>query len=389
MESVQDLLNFMLWDRRLILLPDARVLVILNPTVADRNIAALEKRLCTQQAIESETPTEAELLANAREGGLWTDEDDLVIKEGESHIAFLESEKAKQKFLTKKNKIQEQIEKTKEKLQSTLDKKQGFYVLTAEYMANEAFVLTLLKRLILNEDGTPFFSRSNTISYVKESDPLALNILIREIVSEGMLPHVDIRRVARSVEWRMLWTLNRENIQSLFNTPVANLSINQRGLIYWSRVYDLAYESTEKPDEEVIQDDARFDAWLQNRNSEKDENKQQRKGVPDHHERGQIIDGYYIETCTCGVKDMKVKGHGERPPHMSDCQYGTYRKYTREEKNKIADEIYAKNAPRIQQLQRQEQNKVADVGLIDEKNLRGQKSRMILGSKQETHRINR
>jgi hypothetical protein len=312
-----------------------------------------------------------------------------VLKEGENHIVFLESEKAKQKFLTKKNKLQEQIDETKEKLQGTLDKRQAFYVLTAEYMGNEAYVYALMNRVICNQDGTPFFHKNNTIARLRDEDPITLNLLVKEVVSEGLLPHSEIRRVARSIEWRMLWTLNREHIQSLFNTPIANLSVNQRSLISWSRVYDLAYESAEKPDEEVIQDDSRFDAWLQNRSDEKSEDKNQRTGVPDHHERCQVIDGYYVDTCTCGVGNVKVRGHGERPPHAHTCPYGTYRRYTREEKNKIADEIYSRNNPKIQQLQRQEQNTVANVGMIDEKDLRTKKSRLILGSKQEIHRIGR
>jgi hypothetical protein len=389
MESVQDLINTVLWDRRLVLLPDGRVLVILNPTVANRNIAILEKRLVMQEALAAETPTEEQLMADFREGGSWTEEDDLVLKEGEKHIAFLEAEKSRQKFLTKKRRIEEQIDETREKLSAVLQKKQHIYVMTAEYMAQEAFIFSLLQQTVMNRDGTLFFRNDNSITHLKDSDRELLNILVKEVTSEGGLPNSDIRKVARSMEWRMLWTLNREDIAGLFNVPVSNLSLNQRMLIYWSRVYDLAYESTVKPDDDVIQDDDKFDTWLQNRSNEKvDSDSAKRRGAPDHHERGVVLDGYYVETCTCGVGTIKIRGHGERPRHASDCSYGVYKKYTREEKDKIADEIYGRNSAKIRQIQTHEQE-MATKGAIDEKDLLNRKARMILGSKQEVHRINK
>lgn len=389
MESVQDLINTILWDRRLVLLPDGRVLVILNPTVANRNFAALEKRLVMQEAVAAETPTEAELMASSREGGSWTEEDDLVLKEGEKHIAFLEAEKARQKFLIKKRRIDEQIEETRDRLSAVLQKKQHMYVMTAEYMAHEAFVFSLLQQTVMNRDGTPFLGSGNSITHLKDYDRELLNILVREVTSEGALSNSDIRRVARSMEWRMLWTLNREDISGLFHTPISDLSLNQRMLIYWSRVYDLAYESTEKPDEDVIQDDEKFDTWLQNRSNEKsDSDSAKKRGMPDHHERGVVLDGYYVETCTCGVGAVKARGHGERPRHASDCSYGVYKRYTKEEKDKIADEIYGRNSAKIRQIQTHEQEMAAK-GAIDEKDLLNRKARMVFGSKQEVHRINK
>jgi hypothetical protein len=388
MESVQDLINLILWDRRLVLLPDGKIIVILNPTVADRNIAALEKRLVMQQALNNEVPTQEMALKNARESEDWTDEDDLILKEAEKHIAFLQSEKDRQKLLSKKNRLDKQIEETQDKLRHTLEKQQYIYTLSAEYMANEAFIYAMMRRVVLYEDGVPFFDHHQTINDLRENNPELTTILLKEVVTEGALPHAELRRVARSLEWRMLWTLNRENTQSLFSTPVANLSANQRMLIYWSRVYDLAYESTEKPDEEVIQDDEKFDTWLRNRSNEKSESEMaKKKNVPEHHERGVILDGYYIEECICGVAEIKVKGHGERPKHATNCMYGTYRKYTRAEKDKIADDVYARNPRRIRMLQTQEQMTVAKVGMIDEKDLRNRNSRMLLGSKQEVHQL--
>jgi hypothetical protein len=389
MESVQDLINFILWDRRLVRSPDGRTFVILNPTVGHRNIAALEKTIVLEQAIDAETPTEDKVMADARVGESWTDEDDLILKEGEKHIAFLEAEKLKQKFLAKKRKLDEQISETKAKLQDVLERKQYLYTMSAEYLAHEASVYSLLEQTVYNRSGEPFFNQANSMSSVRDHDRDLMNFLIREVMSEGLLPHADIRKISRSVEWRMLWTLNREDLRGLFNTPISDLSANQKMLIYWSRVYDLAFESTDRPDDEIIQDDIKFDTWLQNRSNEKTDSMDAKKrGIPDHHEQGVVLDGYYIDTCSCGVGTAKSKGHGEKPRHASDCQFGIYKRYTREEKDKIADEIYGRNGPKVRAIQTQEQNTVASVGLIDEKDLVNKKARIMLGSKQSVHRIN-
>ena len=386
MDSVQDLINLIFWDRRLVVLPDGRTIVILNPTLTDRNMAAFHRQCVMKEAIAAGTPTEESLLADAREGGGWTEEDDLILKEGNRHIEFLESEKINQKFQARKNGLDKQIRETREKLKTVLEKKQYLAVLTAEYMANEAYIFYMIKRIVKNEDGTPFFKEEDCLSRIQEKDTELINKLVSEVVSEGILPTAKIREIARSVEWRMFWTLNREDLAGLFNTPISNLSGNQRMLIYWSRVYDLAYESTERPDDDVIIDDNKFDLWLQTRGNEKKEGeKAARAGTPDHHEKGVILDGYYVDSCTCGVGSIKAKGHGERPRHINPCLYGTYKKYTRQEKDKIADEIYGRNSKRIQQLQTNEQMRVANAGTIDEKDLRNQKSRLLLGSKQEVH----
>lgn len=389
MESVQDLINVILWDRRLVISPNNGPFVILNPTVEHRNKALLQKSLVLQQAISSDTPTEQQIMEDAKVGGSWTEEDELVLREGEKFIALLEEEKSKQKFLTKKRKLEEQIVETKERLKSVLEQKQYFYTLSAEYIAYEAFVYSLIEQVVYSyTDNKPFFNIENPITSYKNSHKDLIGFLVKEVMSEGLLPFTDIRKVARSVEWRMLWTLNRENLSSLFNIPVSNLSANQKMLIYWSRVYDLAYESTERPDEDVIQDDNRFDIWLQNRNSEMSSSSK-KQNATDHHERGIVLDGYYVDTCTCEVGNVKAKGHGEKPRHRIDCNYGRYVKYTKEEKDKIADEIYHRNSATVRSIQTQEQNKAIEAGMIDEKDLINKKTRLLLGSKQKIHRIQR
>jgi hypothetical protein len=95
-----------------------------------------------------------------------------------------------------------------------------------------------------------------------------------------------------------------------------------------------------------------------------------------------------VETCICGVGAVKVRGHGERPRHASDCSYGVYKRYTKEEKDKIADEVYGRNSAKIRQIQTHEQEMAAK-GAIDEKDLLNRKARMVFGSKQEVHRINK
>lgn len=393
MQLVQDLLNIIMWNRRILLIPrninsTINEIVIFNPTIEDKNIASIIKEKVVSDSRALGVPSEEEILSDARTNGFWTEEDEIVIKEAESHIAFLQSEKAKQKFLIKKKKLDQQILDAKEKLTSVSERRQQLLTLTAEYMGNEAFLSTLAQRTVRDINYKPLLTSDKDIVYFKINYPEFTSFIFKEIITEGLLPQSDIRRIARSIEWRMLWTLGRENISALFSQKVCDLSMNQRMLIYWSRVYDLAYEDVNnRPDDTVIENDESFDEWLLNRNDEHDRKSINKMEKNNAHEKCVVLDGYYIETCTCGVVNIKAKGHGERPRHDSTCPYGTYRRYTNEEKEQIANQIYSRNSKKIREVINREQDIVADVGIIDEKDLRNKKSRTILGSKQEIHQI--
>jgi hypothetical protein len=387
--SVQEKIQQLLWDRRYFEIPEEYApqgvdyVLIKDMTTEDRNLYAFVRRKELELARKQGVKTESELLADAKSVGLWTPEDDFVLTKADEHIEFLESEQKRQKFLARKKSIQVQIDSTIEKKKLAQSKRNEYFINSAEYYASEVAAGTLIRRVVLNIDGTPFWPTDESYLFSKQNNLGLIILITNEVLSEGILPIDDIREVARYPEWRLTWVLQRENLHTIFNRNIGDLTVNQKLLIYWSRIYDSAFEATEPPSVDVVNNDEQFDEWLANRElSQKDTSDTKRLGTKDHNERMQLLDGEYSETCNCGAKTKNIgKGLGERIPHMQTCPWGTFRRYTPNEREQIARQTYARNSDRVRTLLDKEQQMVVEKGEIEEHRLRGTKTRHMLGMK--------
>jgi hypothetical protein len=387
--SVQERINRLLWDRRLIVLPkDMEVpegleyVVLHDLKLEDRNHYLFIRDLEEHKARDQGVPTEGEIMLKARESKYWTEDDDDVERRADDHIAFLKSEfKAKSKFKSRQNIIKLQIADAEAKKEYVANKRNNLKQQTAEYLAHQIASMALLRRVVYHQDGTPLIPDDSSFLYFKENFPMLLFYLIYEMMSEGVISITEIREVARSTEWRLTWVLCRENLYSIFDRSIGDLNLNHKMLIYWSRVYDSAFEGVDPPDEEVVNDDDLFDDWLASRDLELKDQKNSSKNNTDHHqEKGYILDGEYIERCTCGAKSINAgKGLGERIPHAVDCSYGVWRDFTPQEKEARARSIYGRNSKGIRQLLDAEQEQILKVGMVEEQDLRNKKSRSLLG----------
>jgi hypothetical protein len=150
----------------------------------------------------------------------------------------------------------------------------------------------------------------------------------------------------------------------------------------WSRLYDSVFECAEPPETSIIEDDDALDAWLLDKKANEDgEKKAAKSKLPEknHQENMTMLEGYYSEQCTCGASKHKVKGLGERPQHAADCSWGKYIYYTREEKDRIADQIYGRNPQAIKNIMNNEKDIIDNQGKVEEQHLRKRRSRMMLG----------
>lgn len=393
--SVQEKIQQLLWDKRYLAIPSdiappsLEYILIRDMKVEDRNLHTFVRKRELEIARQQGVLTEAELMLEAKKVGLWTESDDLVLSKADDHIEFLKSELARQKFLARKKSLQADIDKTLEKKHSTLSKKNEYFVNSADYYASEAAATALLRRVVLNLDGSQLFPTDESLLLFKRDYYPFIIFLTNAVLSEGVWEIDEIREVARSPEWRLTWSLQRENLPGIFDRSVGDLTLNQKLVIYWSRVYDSALESSEAPPIDIINDDDKFDEWLANRElSSKEDSESKKLGRNDHQEKMQSLDGEYSEACNCGVKTKNIgKGLGERIPHARTCTYGIFRRYTREEKSQVASQVYSRNSDRVRNLIDQEQQAVIERGELQEQHLRGQKSRHILGMKTDVTSI--
>lgn len=386
--KVQENLQKLLWNKRIIEIPEEinipseyRVLIFINPTLTDYNFYNFfreqQKRICVAQGV----PSEEDLLKDAKEGGLFTDEDETLLANSQVEIDRLNEEILHCKLSVKKKQLQKQINQILNRLEELHNKRSNLLSNSYEYLISELSAEFLLRRICLFPDESRVWKSDEEYIIFKNLYHEANISLLRQLLNDTSITIKDIREVAHSTEWRLMWTLNRENLSQLFNIPIGDLNLNQKLLIYWSRIYDSAFESTEPPSVQIIEDDDLFDDWLLERRGMQ---REKTTKTSSHQERMVTLDGEHSEVCTCGIGNQNKVPLGLKQRHSDSCPFGTWREYSEEERQAVADKIFNKNTPAIQKHIHNEQTKVANAKLIPEERLRDRKTRLLLGMKTKT-----
>ena len=154
-------------------------------------------------------------------------------------------------------------------------KKNTFFYLTRENYALTIKNQYLIAMRVFRLNGQPVWNLTNFQE--KES------LLLQEIIAFSRLHYIStsqLRELARSEPWRSYWWIDK----NVFGKSPIKLSDTQKLLIVFSKMYDSAYENTDRPPEEIINDDDAFDGWMllarQNQDKEK-----QNKSLDSHIDR--------------------------------------------------------------------------------------------------------
>lgn len=223
---------------------------ILTPTIEDEFAACEVYDRSYYEAMNDDIMTQEECSEWMLENGLWTYEEDLKIKEINTEIENLKInvyKKYNNGRLRESARIY--LRAAEEGLKQLEDKKNAYYGNTCEGIAQ------LDKSMFLLE----------ICSYVggEKLDPesVELNNLLNKYYSL-ILKESDSREIARSEPWRSIWVLRETNTFKLFSNQDRELSIDQKNLLVWSRMYDNIQESMDCPSDKVIEDDDALDGWF-------------------------------------------------------------------------------------------------------------------------------
>jgi hypothetical protein len=202
----------------------------------------------------------------------------------------------------------------------------------------------------------------------------------------------DIRMVARSGTWRSKWMGSKKNrgVKTLFDREMYDLTVDQFRLVYWSQVYDSAFESMDSPSDEVVDDDNLFDRWLDDQHQKRKTERKKTafdKKVSHLTKEGQevalSVHGFYSDDCTCGVKDeAKKRGNDKRGNiHNPKCPYGVFMYYNTDTMKGKIEDVQSANPQSIRKLLASEQKRLAESGdMMPEQQLRSNdKTRAALG----------
>jgi hypothetical protein len=182
--------------------------------------------------------------------GLWSDEDEEKIEALKRDI-----EKLKVGIYENRNKdsnreqIRKYIRAAEKQLSEQVDKKHSFTSNTCEGVAMLEKSFDFIK-ICTYYGGEKYDFKGLSVEFV-------LHLFHDKILSEK-----QTREVARNDPWRSIWMLRDSNSYKLFANEGRELSVDQKNLLVWSRMYDNIQESMDCPDDDVVEDDDLLDGWF-------------------------------------------------------------------------------------------------------------------------------
>lgn len=157
---------------------------------------------------------------------------------------------------TQVKKVRLHLQTLKQKRNSMLAIKHSLDDFTLEGYAEWEAEQFLFERLIRDTEYKPI-----TV------DAITLNKIIREY--KRLLPSVsEFRLLARTDPWRSVWNVDKNCLRVKGD--------EQKMLLIFTNMYDSVYENSERPPEEVINDDDMLDGWFLHMKKQMEEDKRER-----------------------------------------------------------------------------------------------------------------
>jgi hypothetical protein len=222
---------------------------VLTPTLEDEYLANEVFLEAFDHARKDELMVEEEMFEWMVDRGLWSSEKDEKIKTLKKDIEKLKIEifNARNKEAFREN-IRLYIRAAEKATAELMAEKNENFSRTCEGIATQEKAVELFKRCCF-VGGEPLDFNSvdiNAIFYQYHKTAL----------TDG-----QVRELARSEPWRSLYIL-KDDVKLFANGGGRQLSLDQRSMLIWSRMYDNVQESMECPTDEVIEDDDMLDGWF-------------------------------------------------------------------------------------------------------------------------------
>lgn len=168
--------------------------------------------------------------------------------------------------------IKNLIKKAESMLTATYKKKFQFDHLTCEAVASLAQWNWIIEH-------STYYTGTNALYDWKD---LSLSFLM-SYYETSAISTSEFRSIARSETWRPIWLLGKKT-GNLFDKPSTELTKDQVVLCSFSNMYDSVYESSESPNEKVIEDDDCLDGWFidQRKKQERHKKEQESKAITDN-----------------------------------------------------------------------------------------------------------
>lgn len=324
-----------------------RLLIIREPSLKDKKFVSFIYNTAIKDAKNNDILSEIELRLSYNRKGIWTKEHEDEIELLSSSLNELRPSLENATGVREKRVLKNKVMSLESRLEGLLTQKRYLFSLAAERHAEEARHMAFIYTSTYDENNQKVWSSWSEFENEKDGQFIQnISVAISELES---IRGKRIREIARSPDWRFQWNAGKK-IGALFEHPLVELTPTQHALIYWSQVYDSVYESMDKPDDSVIEDDDKLDEWFKNQ-----ERKDKIKKLDDSGQQGNI------------KLSSNVSRHGEifivTNPNVNPSAP------TSEDVNNLNDSI-------VRKFKQSEESKIKSRGLINEKDLRDRQNKM-------------
>ncbi len=366
-------MNRILWGARFISVIDAKekqhILIAKDMELEDKIWVDFIYEQALSDGHKNKLVPISELAILLEEAGLWLKSNDKEITNLRNTINKID-EALKDPEITKREKnISLRIKQAAESaLSKNINKKTELFSNSLETYADSQKLHAGLFRMLYKDSNTRYWNTWEDFNL--EVDNIFVNNAISEIFIYSQLTLEECREMARSAEWRFKWNAYKKS-GDLFGKPLRDLTSDQESLLYWSQVYDAAYESLDRPPDSVINDDEALDAWF-------DEQSKKRKIDEIKRQKGS----------STKVGSSKIWRHGEVGIVVNKALQGDINRAVKmglaKETTPVmsVEEVNDLNEPLAKKLIAHQNKKIKKYGVIEERDLRSDaNSRRAIGSK--------
>ncbi len=380
-QDISEVIDAIVWAHRIVSIKSERY-VFCPLSLEDKNISNYIHAQAVDFAKSEGRKSKQDLKIEALKKGIWkaSNDNDLKILREELDSALKEQEKLQKQSKGKRNPPSALVALTKRInfLHETILNLDNLYMSCIEFPSIEYYAEQERAHYVVAQCTLAFPQMKKMWAsfndFLQEQNTYLVHSLINHYYRMEIASESTIREAARSPVWRIKWGGSKKNggVRTLFGREMFDLTLDQFRLVYWSQIYDSAFESMEPPTDEVVADDKLFDTWLDEQSEKRKQanNKsaieKKLKNARDGQEVGMTVDGYYSNDCTCGSIKDKFR------PHTSSCPFGVFFYYQpgNEKKQKEVEKIQAANPEHIRKLLAREQEVISKKGVIAEQDLR-------------------
>lgn len=200
-----------------------------------------------------------------KQDGRWSDKLELELHTLYKDIETLQDKLSSQDIRFKKieqRHLSKTITKAQDRIKILENTKNQLYHLTLESMCIQEKRRFVVKNITTFLTDLPNWSINNRL----------IDTLVVYYFQEHSILMKDIRELARTDPWRLYWTASKDSSLQLFPHSSVEMSDWQYLLVFWSKVYDMAFASSNPPSDNVLNDDNLFDAWCKAQQAEQKNN---------------------------------------------------------------------------------------------------------------------